>query len=396
MARPKKTRTFNGIELEENLYPDCKGRDGYWRYKKPDGKFKGFRADTVEKANEAARYNNARRDSARPTQPANKKDFGHLSFYLPSFTKWREDQEPSLKKKGSWTRRQYSLNQLCDEISKPLSQIERDDISRYWESLTGHMQRARHAEFRKFFNYLMGRNLLPKLAYNPFTLADDRPRLYNRSRPKRKSARLTRHGFWKIYAAAGELNYTGLQIAMGISLLTFMRESDILTLKLNEDIEGNLLKRVIGKSEQQKGSINAARLKWDLGNYTLLKQLINKGRELSLKNGRCPYLISHRPKQKRLGKTKDHMCQVTPRRLISMFDEARKLAGFTSDTAPTFHSIRSLADYLAADAGYDIKDVQKAMAHSSEAMTKAYLEGHELPFEHVGIEFTEQQIGGSF
>lgn len=396
MARPKKARYVDGIKLEDNLYRDNKGRENYWRYMKPDGKAKIFFAETVEKANAAAAYNNERRDSYVATAPTKKNNFGQLSFYLPDFIKWREEQSPDLKAKGSWEKRKYALNQFCNVIDMPLGQIERKTIHDWWDTLTGHMQRQRHAELRRFFNYLMGRELLPRLEYNPFTLSDDRPRLYQKSRPKRKSQRLTRHGFWKIYNAAGELGYDCLQIAMGISLLTFMRETDILTLKINEDIENDLLKRVIGKSEQQKGEVKAARLKWDLGNYNLLRKLINRGRELSLKNGRCPYLISHRPLQKRLGKTKDHMFQVTPRRLISMFDEARKLAGFKGDDAPVFHSIRSLADFLAAEAGYDIKDVQHAMAHSSEEMTEAYLVGHDLPYDQVAITFTEKEIGGSF
>ncbi len=48
------------------------------------------------------------------------------------------------------------------------------------------------------------------------------------------------------------------------------------------------------------------------------------------------------------------------------------------------------------DAGYDIKKIQHAMAHSSEAMTQHYQERHELPYETVEIEFTQEVIGGDF
>lgn len=395
MARPKKTRYVNGVKLEDNLYPDNRGRSCYWRYKRPDGTFRHFTAETVDAANYIARYNNERRDSHSPAKPAGNK-LGTLAHYVDDFISYRETQSPDLTTKRSWHNRCYSLRQFTRTMTKQIAYLERSDVQDWWDTLSHHQQKARHAEFRKFFNYLMGRGLLPRMDYNPFTTADDRPRLYTRSQPARRAKRLTREGFWAIYRSAGELGYECLQIAMGISLLTFMREGDICDLRLDEDIEDNLMKRVIGKSENQKGSAKASRLKWDLGNYRLLRKLIQRARELSLQNRRCPFVISHWPKQRRLGKTKTHLAQVTPRRLIAMFDESRKRAGFTGDDAPGFHHVRSLADKLAADAGYNIKVIQHAMAHSSEEMTRLYQDGHELPYEPVEIAFTEEQIGGSF
>lgn len=398
MARPKKKRLFDGLALEENLYPDNKGREGYWRYRRPDGSFKAFKAASAEEANAIARYNNDNRDQFNPFSRSNtaSPEFGTLSFYIEPYVDFRENQSPELKDKSSWLRRKYALENFAKDISAPLPQITYTSIEAWWEELTGHQQRQRHAELRKFFNYLMGRGLLSQLAYNPFTTADDKPRLYYKSRPKRQSKRLTREGFWKIYAAAGELGYECLQIAMGISLLTFMREGDICALRINSDILDDLLQRVVGKSEAQRGSAQASRLKWDLQNYNLLRRLIQRGRILSLQNRRCPFLISHWPKQKRVGKTKEHFAQVTPRRLISMFDEARKEAGFTGPNAPVFHGIRSLADLIAHEAGYELADIQHGMAHRSPDMTKAYLEDHDIPYELVAINFTEKDIGGTF
>lgn len=396
MVRPKKTRTFDGVDLVDNLYPDCRKRPYYWRYKRPDGTFKQFTAASVEEANALASAANEKRSTHTPVRKGAKVITGTLEYYLPDYTAHQERLSPDLKTKESWRSRKYSLYQFARVMSVPITLLNRDMIQHWWDGLTNHQQRHRHAEFRRFFNYLMGRGLLKQFEYNPFTTADDRPKLMKRSRPKRKSERLTRDGFWKIYRAAGELGYEALQIAMGISLLTFMREGDILDLRLTDHLEGDLLKRVIGKSESQKGSANASRLKWDLANYTLLRQLIQRGRELSLKNRRCPYLISHWPKQRRLGKGKTHMAQVTNRRLIDMFIESRQAAGFTGPNPPTFHSVRSLADKLAVDAGYDIKKIQHAMAHSSEIMTRHYQEGHELPYETVEVQFTAETIGGEF
>ena len=192
------------------------------------------------------------------------------------------------------------------------------------------------------------------------------------------------------------MGYQCLQVAMGISLTTFMREGDICSLKLSENLEDSLLKKVIGKSEQQKGNAKAARLQWNVANYTLLRQLINTARESSLTNYRCPYVINHTPKQKRRGVTKDHVAQVTPRRLISMFKEVRQAVGFTGKNPPVFHGIRSLANKLARDAECHPDQIKQANAHSSVEVQKIYQEGHELPFETVQIQFTADQIGGDF
>ena len=69
------------------------------------------------------------------------------------------------------------------------------------------------------------------------------------------------------------LGYEGLQIAMGISLTTFMRETDILTLKLSDDLEDDLLRKVIGKSLAQVGEAKAERLQWNIKDYDLLRSV---------------------------------------------------------------------------------------------------------------------------
>jgi len=183
---------------------------------------------------------------------------------------------------------------------------------------------------------------------------------------------------------------------MGISLTTFMREADICSLQLSENLEDSLLKKVIGKSQQQKGNAKAARLQWDVANYTLLRQLLNIARESSLANHRCPYVINHTPLQKRTGTTKEHFAQVTPRRLISMFKEVRTAVGFTGPNPPVFHGVRSLANKLARDAECHPDQIKQANAHSSVDVQKVYQEGHEFAFETVEIQFTAAQIGGDF
>src|SRR5690606_27877868 len=161
----------------------------------------------------------------------------------------------------------------------------------------------------------------------PFTLADDRPRLYIAGKPQKQRQKLSLGEFWAIYDSAGKLGYECLQIAMGISLTTFMRQDDILQLRLKDDLENDLLKKVISKSFHQRGAVSAARLMWDTGNYELLRQLIRRAREMSLKNARCPFVVSHRPLVRLPSDQKEHPHQVLPRRLQDMFAESREAAG---------------------------------------------------------------------
>lgn len=399
MARPRKPREVDGTLLADNLYTDPKKRHGYWRYVRPDGSSRTFQAKTVAEANRIAESNNVRRNEPRYTGAGNPAR-DSLLYHIPEYVKYREKQDPKLKAKQSWQNRKGLLYGFAKTMDLPLNMIERDVIKTWWETLTYHQQKARHAEFRRLFNWLMSEHVV-QLPYNPFTTSDDMPRLYVTGEPEKARMRLTRDEFWTLYQCAGEIGYPALQIAMGLSLTTFMRESDLCALRLDENVQSNMLRRVIGKSLAQRDTASAARLKWDLGNHELVKQLLAKAREESLKNRACPFVISHWPKAKRISKLKEHHAQVLPRRLIEMFAETRSASGLYKQlppdrSPPTFHEIRSLASALATEAGYELGSVQQAMAHESSDTTLLYQNEHQLPYSTVDVVLTESAIGGSF
>jgi hypothetical protein len=94
---------------------------------------------------------------------------------------------------------------------------------------------------------------------------------------------------------------------------------------------------------------------------------------------------------------KDHICQVTPRRLIQMMENSRDLAGYAGmENPPTFHTVRSLANSLAKKAEESKEAIQKNNAHKSVNTQLIYQEGHDLPFDDAPIQFTAEQIGGDF
>lgn len=392
MARPRKDSDLR----EPNLYRDPRKREGFYRYKRPDGSFKTFKAADDSEAELIASHNNAERHIPRGDRRLARTE---IAFHVPLYIAHREREDVTLTRKSSWKNRKGALAAFGKHFdTTPVNELVWQHLDTWWLTLTYHQKKLRHAEFRRFFNWMMGQGLCAGLTYNPFTTRDDKVRLLVTGIPDKKRMRLTREAFWAIYDKAER--YPALQIAMGVSLLTFMREGDICTLKWSENVENDLLKRVIGKSLQQRGSASAARLQWDVGNYELLKKLLKRARELSLKHYRCPYVISHLPKVRKTGKTKSHACQVPPRTLVKMFAECRDASGLYGNlvdrTPPTFHEVRSLAAKLAKDAGYSVEAIRVAMAHGDVATTRSYQDEHDLPYDNAGIVLSAEVLGRGF
>ena len=325
-----------------------------------------------------------------------------LVYWVEKYIVWREEYSPDLPKKKSWTNRRNLLRSFSHEfISISITQLSLPIIRKWWENLTYHQQHGRRAEFNKLFNYLAGQNLIPLLEFNPFTSMDDRPRLIKKTKPVSKRMRLPREHFWIIYDKAGELGYKCLQIAMGISLVTSMRREDVCTLKFDEHISTTSLRKTINKSEAQRGAISASHLEFNFADHPLLTQLVNQAKVSSLNNMGCPYLISHRPQQKRMGKTKTHVSQVTGDRLGKMFEQVRDETNLyrireKNKTPPTFHEIRALSSHMFKNSGYDVKSVQEVMAHTDPRVTMGYQAGHNVQFKRIEISISKEQIGRGF
>lgn len=89
-----------------------------------------------------------------------------------------------------------------------------------------------------------------------------------------------------------------------------------------------------------------------------------------------------RPQDKR-AKARTHHTQVLPEQLSRAFAEARDEAELAGENPPTFHEIRSPGGALLRESGWTLQQMQALMGHSSETMTKVYLEGHETPWQQV-------------
>ena len=369
-------RYFDGVELVANLYPQGRNGANKWRYKNPKSKKFVQLAElmTVDQANKlASELNQSVADGfyERHTLPSES-----LLNYVNQYINYQESLDAELKLKRSWSNRKYALRRFPDSFESVKS-LTMEELRIWWDSLNYYGQKLHYAAFRKFFNWLMGKGLTPKLSYNPFSTSDDVARLL--LKPKLKKVRLpcSQQTFINIKKNAGEAGYECLQIAMDISRYTTLREGDICALRWDKNIVEGCLRVVVSKSEAQKGTMRAARLSWSLKDHPLLKQYIDRARELSLINRRCPFVISHTPKRKALN-NKYHLCEVTGDRLGKMFKEVRTIA-------TTFHEIRGLSATLLKNAGNTKEEIQNVMAHESIVTTLDYMNANDLPFENVTI-----------
>lgn len=100
-----------------------------------------------------------------------------------------------------------------------------------------------------------------------------------------------------------------------------------------------------------------------------------------------PFLVHRSPKRvparAKQEKNRQHHTQVLAEQLSRAFLEARDRAGIGGDDPPTFQEIRSLGGAELIRAGWTEQQVQELMTHGSVAMTRHYLEGHEVPWPEV-------------
>lgn len=367
------------VGLADNLYPDNKGRQDRWRYKNPQSqKWVNIKEEmSVEQANALAdQMNQLVKDGFYETRAVPPSE--RLKIYIDQYIDYLESLDPELKKKDSWKNRKYAMYQLSRRF-EGIRSLDMESVRLWWDELTYNQQKLRMSAFRKLFNYLMGQGLCSKLKFNPCTTADDLPRLLLKSKPKKNRKPCNQHTFNQIRKRAGELGYECLQIAMDISRYTTLREGDICGLTWDKNRVDGCLKVIVSKSEAQKGTARAARLSWDLKDHPLLKSYIDRARELSLINRRCPFIISHTPKRRAWNEGKESLYQVTPDRLCRMFQECR------GESGTTFHEIRGLSATLLKKAGNTNSEIQDVMSHESVRTTEDYQDAEALPYTPVTI-----------
>lgn len=357
--RPMAVCKHTGKPLPPNLYNDPKGREGVYRYRRPDGSYKTVRLPYA-RAVEAARQANAKREAPE----------GTLVYWVEQYRQWQIDRDPRIDGKRGWRDRQRQLERFAQEWKHANPRhLTVSSLSEWWDSLTYDQQHNRRSHFSGFFVWAMGKGVT---TCNPFSHRDDVAHLVEKKKPAKQRQALTLDDFWAIHEQAEP----HIQIAMMISLTTTMREGDVVGLRF-DDIEDGYLCRTIAKSVGQRGASAAAHLKWSLAEHAGLKESVDQARELSMRHRRCPYIVS-RPRRRasdRLAQGHTHTHQCGPEHISRGFKKARDATGRWPENGPTFHEIRGLAISLLLQQGHDMAAVQRLAAHTDPAITSAYTAG---------------------
>jgi|SRR3569832_98258 len=95
----------------------------------------------------------------------------------------------------------------------------------------------------------------------------------------------------------------------------------------------------------------------------------------------CPFLVHASPRRKRPSASKAHCAQLSREQISNGFAAARDASGFYAHLLPAerpaCHEIISLGEHLRPKAGWPILAIQQLRGHTTEKMTRHYLEGHE-------------------
>ncbi|PKY11812.1 hypothetical protein B1757_02290 [Acidithiobacillus marinus] len=187
---------------------------------------------------------------------------------------------------------------------------------------------------------------------------------------------LTLEGFQKIYAIAEPW----FQNALDLALHTLQRREDLVLYRFDAIQIENGIPYLPVRQKKVEHSSDAGRLLLPIGED--LQEIIDRCRDKIL----SPLMIHRNPKKKRreyLDK-KEHWTTVYPVQLTREFSKLRDRCGFYSKTPqekrPTFHEIRALGADLYRQAGWPDDSIQKLLGHTSEKMTKHYLDKHQEPW----------------
>jgi len=155
-----------------------------------------------------------------------------------------------------------------------------------------------------------------------------------------------------------------LKIAMRLAFATAQREGDVMMMRYDGIVNGEL--RV--KQEKTKKQIEIAL-------FPELEKIIADSKKDNLLS---PYIVHRDPKKNIAFKGRQHYTQCSKEYVSKAFAEIRDLLpefkAMKDEEKPTFHEIRATAIKWYEDQGFD---VQHLAGHSDRKMTEHYKKGHD-------------------
>ena len=359
-----------GRELPPNVFYDR----GAYKYLQPNGKKKtlkntlGKRA-AYEEAVAFASVLNQHRSKAGPASNS-------LEHWRCEYVQWAQSRDPNLVGSASWKNRCNAMKKFAAQFeTHRIPDLNVDLLRPWWDRMKYDEQHNRRYAFSCWFQWMLSKGLTTQ---NPFTLADDKPRLFEKAVPPKIRVPIT----LKHFRAIEEVAEPHVRIAMQLSLITMMREGDVVTLKFDQHVTPTSLRRANTKSIRQRGEGKGDLNEWLFEDYPALESVIKEARDLA---GFCPFVVSS--KKCRPGPKKEHQWQVPTDRLIKDFAKARDIVNWpvpSHRNPTTFHEIKGLAIQIYLEHN-SLEVVSKGAGHTRTSVTEAYRAEHEQRYKPVRL-----------
>jgi len=374
--RPRKK---GSKDLPQNLYAKKKGGTTYFEYKRPDtGKFTGFGTNKKKAMDAANQLNQMLNVETNLVHIAVKTD--HL---LKEFLLNFRDVTLKAKRINGHPLSKHTLARYTQYIKNITVELGHIDITELNQSqiadfLNAQSSAETHNKYRAMFI------MLYKQIVSDGIVSDNiAEKILKKDKDKVLRERLKLSQYSAIYAQATP----AIQNAMELSLNALQRRTDIQAWRFDAKKEDGFYYIVQSKTRKH-GKAAYLRIPADLpvvhseSNAKTLGDIISHCRD----NLACPYVIHEKRKRRMKSQEKDHMMQLSVKQISDGFAKARTASGLFDevDHPPTFHELLSLGEHLRKEQGWTIKQIQTLRGHTSEKMTRHYLEGQEWTTVEVG------------
>ena len=374
--RPRKK---GNKDLPKNLYAKKKGDRVYFEYKRPDtGKFTGFGTDKPKALAAANQLNQMLDVETNLVHIAVKTDH-LLKDYLINFRdatlKAKRINGHPLSKHTLVRYRQYIKN-IIDEMGHiDITELNQRQLADF---LNDQSSAETHNKYRAMFIMIY-----KQIVSDGIVSENIAEKILKKDKDKVLRERLKLSEYSAIYAQAS----TAIQNAMELSLNALQRRADIQAWRFDAKKEDGFYYIVQSKTRKH-GKAAYLRIPADLpvvhseSGAKTLGDIITHCRDAIA----CPYVIHEKRQRRMKSQEKDHMLQLSVKQISDGFAKARTATGLFDevDHPPTFHELLSLSEFLRKEQGWTIKQIQTLRGHTSEKMTRHYLEGQEWTTVEVG------------
>ena len=337
--------------LPENLYTTKAKGKTYYRYRLPDGTFRGM-GSNKPLAIAAARQLNERlygdEDLVTKVMPTGPSVRTHLAWF-------REVRLPQLNfAKNTNDLYGYRLAQLDKLFGlRPVSQVTVKELSEAMDTMTPTVAGQFRQVAIKFFATAVARGL-----------RNDNPASATLiPKPVVKRQRLTLETYQWVY----EHSEDWMQNLMDLAIITLQRRNDLLAMETSNIKDG-----VLYVIQEKTKKYNTGYLAIRIG--ASLQAVLERCDAYPMKG---PNIIRRRPVRTRAWAGQTHISQPSPssvtRYFTQLINECPYVQHLTPEQRPTFHEIRGLGIKRYRDAG---KDPQQLAGHASAEMTNNYDAGH--------------------